>query len=168
MAPAASAQGISPLVWSANSFKFDSGQALSVAVSRDFAIEVHEDGSGTLWFSIGQIQDSAIVWAESTKYAGYAPSIAINGNTVIEVHQAGKTEGPLWNVNGQITPTPGITWGNATQYDSGSAPSVAAAGPTVSKRIREAAESVRCGITLATSCRALSSGPTPQRSMTRG
>jgi hypothetical protein len=131
-APAASAQGISPVVWSASPVSFDNGQAPSVAISGLVAVEVHEGDSGTLWYSVGQIQGSSIVWTVPVQYAnGYAPSIAISGNTVIEVHQGGSGFGPLWNVCAQISSSFGISWGSATQYDNGLAPSVAADGLTV-------------------------------------
>lgn len=131
-APVACAQGISPVVWSASSVSFDNGTAPSLAISGTVAVEVHEGSSGTLWYSVGQIQDSSIVWSGSVQYAnGYAPSVAISGNTVVEVHQGGSGFGPLWNVCAQITATDGISWGSATHYDDGLVPSVAADGLTV-------------------------------------
>ena len=60
-APTSWAQGISPVVWSASPVSFDNGQAPSVAVSGQVAVEVHEDGSGGLWYSTGQVQDSTVV-----------------------------------------------------------------------------------------------------------
>jgi hypothetical protein len=130
--PAAWAQGISPVVWSASPVSFDNGQAPSVAISGLFAVEVHEGDSGTLWYSTGQIQEGTIVWSASLQYTnGYAPSVAISGNTVIEVHQGGSGFGPLWNMNAQIGSTYGIIWGGGAQYDNGLAPSVAADGLTV-------------------------------------
>jgi hypothetical protein len=131
--PAAWAQGISPVVWSASRVSFDNGQAPSIAISGWFAVEVHEGASGTLWYSTGQIQDGTILWTVPTQYAnGYAPSIAISGSTVIEVHQAVAGEGALWNQTAQIfTTEDGITWDPPTQYDNGLAPSVTADGPTV-------------------------------------
>ena len=132
-APAAWAQGISPVVWSASPVSFDNGQAPSVAISGVFAVEVHEGASGTLWYSTGQIQGGTVAWSTSTQYAnGYAPSVAISGNAVIEVHQGGSGFGPLWNVCAQIAASDdGISWGGAEQYDNGLAPSVAADGLSV-------------------------------------
>ncbi len=131
--PAAWAQGISPVVWSASSVSFDNGTASSVAISGWFAVEVHEGSAGTLWYSTGQIQAGTIIWTVPVQYAnGYAPSVAISGNTVIEVHQGGSGFGALWNVCAQIAAADdGISWGSAGQYDNGLAPSVAAQGLTV-------------------------------------
>ena len=110
-APASWAQGISPVVWSDSAVSFDSGLAPSVAISGTLAVEVHGDGSGGLWYSIGQIQGSTVLWTVPTKYTnGYAPSIAISGNTVIEVHQATAGEGALWNIDAEITSVDSITW----------------------------------------------------------
>ena len=119
-AHAAWAQGISPVLWSDSAVSFDSGLAPSVAISGMLAVEVHEDGSGGLWYSTGQIQGGTVLWTASTKYTnGYAPSIAISGNTVIEVHQATAGEGALWNIDAAITSVDSITWAPATEYDTG-------------------------------------------------
>jgi hypothetical protein len=80
-APAVWAQGISPVVWSTSEVSFDNGLAPSLAISGTLAVEVHGDGSGGLWYSIGQIQGGTVLWTVPTKYSnGYAPSIAISGN----------------------------------------------------------------------------------------
>src|SRR5580693_5102026 len=80
-ARAAWAQGISPVVWSTSAVSFDNGLAPSIAISGTLAVEVHGDGSGGLWYSIGQIQGSTVLWTAPAKYTnGYAPSIAISGN----------------------------------------------------------------------------------------
>jgi hypothetical protein len=62
---------------------------------------------------------------------GAAPAVAIDGNTVVEVHQGGEGFGPLWYRVGTVAGSQ-INWSNSYQYDdAGVDPAVAIDGNTV-------------------------------------
>jgi hypothetical protein len=88
--------------WAADSLNYDNGAAPSVAVSGTSVIEVHQSdasGVGPLYYHTGKIQSNGTVtWAASSfKYDnGVAPSVAVAGSTIVEVHQGGAAVGPLW------------------------------------------------------------------------
>jgi hypothetical protein len=127
------------VTWATNSFQYDNGAYPSVAVSGTTVIEVHQSNgttSGPLWYRMGQIQaNGSVKWAANAhQYDGGAqPSVALDGSTVIEVHQANDpgVEGPLWFRTGEIQPDGTITWAALShQYDVGALPSIAMSGPT--------------------------------------
>ena len=63
---------------------------------------------------------------------GLAPSVAVSGVVVVEVHQAGTGLGPLWYHTGKIQENGTVAWAAAGfQYDNGINPSVAISGDTV-------------------------------------
>jgi hypothetical protein len=114
----------------------NSGSAPSVAASGTTAVEVHQGDSGALWYRSGQIQlDGLIQWSASFQIDdGYTPSVAASGTTVVQVHQGVNGTGPLWYRTAHIAPDGTIQWfgtGSLLYDNSGSAPSVAIAGPTV-------------------------------------
>ncbi len=125
--------------WAVNSFQYDSGAYPSVAVSGTTVIEVHQangTSTGPLWYRMGQVQaNGSVKWAaNSFQYdSGSQPSVALDGSTVIEVHQANDpgVVGPLWYRTGEIQPDGTITWASLShQYDTGALPSIALSGPT--------------------------------------
>jgi hypothetical protein len=117
------------------------GHAPSIALgydsvdNYDTGIEVHQGGQdddGALWYQIGSNAPpsfSKIEWSVANWYdTGYNPTVAadLNGHsktstTVVEVHQAGVNEGALWYHVGELTlgTTPSMTWGPATEFNSG-------------------------------------------------
>lgn len=68
----------------------------------------------------------------ATQYGtGYAPRIAADGLTVVEVHQLDSGSGPLEYRTGTIGPSGVVTWRAVHKYDTGSAPTVAISGTNV-------------------------------------
>ena len=125
--------------WAVNSFQYDSGAYPSVAVSGTTVIEVHQANgttTGPLWYRMGQVQaNGSVKWAASSfQYdSGSQPSVALDGSTLIEVHQANDpgVVGPLWYRTGEIQPDGTIAWASLShQYDTGALPSIALSGPT--------------------------------------
>jgi hypothetical protein len=88
-----------------------------------------------LWYHAAEIQtNGSVVWSASAfQYdKGVAPSVAIAGSTIVEVHQAGTTEGPLRYHAAEIRANGSVVWAtDGFKYDNGLAPSVSASGPTV-------------------------------------
>jgi hypothetical protein len=111
------------------------GYAPRIAVDGDNAVEVFqsESGGGELEYRTGKvgITDGVIAWKGAKKYQnGLAPSVAISGSYVIEVHEDGS--GGLWYLTGKVAPTGTITWAaDAIEYTEGYAPSVAASGTQI-------------------------------------
>jgi hypothetical protein len=53
-----------------------------------------------------------IEWGASHQYdTGFNPSVAVSGSTVVEVHNAANTAGPLWFRMGQVSGQTEIQWG---------------------------------------------------------
>src|SRR5580704_10449172 len=62
-------------------------------------------------------------WGPSHQYDnGFNPSAAMTGSTVVEVHNATASAGPLWYRVGQVDGST-IQWSNSHQYDNGFNPS---------------------------------------------
>jgi hypothetical protein len=124
---------------SGGAFRYDTGAQPRVAIGGSTILEVHQASSGvvgTLYYHAGEIQaDSTVVWAGSSfSYdTGIAPSIAVSGPTVVEVHQAGTGVGSLYYHTGGIQGDGAVTFSSsgAFPYDTGLAPSVAVSGPTI-------------------------------------
>jgi hypothetical protein len=124
--------------WALISYQYDVGAYPSVALSGTTIIEVHQaNGSttGPLWYRTGQIHpNGSVKWAaNSYQYdSGAQPSVALDGSTVIEVHQANDpgVVGPLWYHTGVILPDGTMVWGGGAKYDTGALPSIALSGPT--------------------------------------
>jgi hypothetical protein len=126
------------VTWAKTDVPYDTGYAPSIAISGNSIIEVHQASTspGPLWYHAGSISSvvaGQITWAPSAQYdTGLAPSVAINGQTVIEVHQADSGVGPLWYRTAELGLNGAVGWnGSSFQYDTGAAPSVAIAGSTV-------------------------------------
>ncbi|MGC9948057.1 MAG: hypothetical protein ABSF64_16960 [Bryobacteraceae bacterium] len=125
--------------WAASSFMYDNGAAPSVAVSGTSVIEVHQSDAsavGPLYYHTGKIQSNGtITWAGSSfKYDnGAAPSVAVAGSTIVEVHQGQTGVGPLWYRTGEIQLNGTVKWdsGGALKYDNGAQPRVAIGGSTI-------------------------------------
>ena len=119
------------------SYSYGWGYNPAVAVAftwvGDVAVEIDsEDSSGTypLLYRSGLVSGQTIVWSHYNYLAaaGLNPQVAISGNTVIEVHNALPTGGPLMYTVGHVGytgQTPSVTWGPTYQYDWGFNPSIA-------------------------------------------
>lgn len=87
--------------------KFDNGIQTAVAINNNGQIvEVHNNGTGILWYHTGQAQQKDISWSGSTQYdKGDAPAVALNDQgLVVEVR---KTEfgSTLWYHVGKLNGT---------------------------------------------------------------
>jgi hypothetical protein len=127
--------------WAISSQQFDNGSWPVIAADGKTVVEVHQGGnsSGPLWYSVGswpivtsgQINNYNIDFPYAQQYdTGVAPAVAIDGNTVVEVHQGGEGVGPLWYRVGTVTGSQ-INWSDSYQYDTGVTPAVAADGNIV-------------------------------------
>jgi hypothetical protein len=125
------------------SYEFDAGSLPSVALCYDWpmmsevAIEVHQGGNGTLWYSTGVLSGNQIAWNPSTQYDnGYAPSITCDysleadgpDQAVIEVHQAsnpaaGESTALWYHVATAFSPST-VSWGPSQRYDTGCNPTI--------------------------------------------
>jgi hypothetical protein len=125
--------------WATSSFTYDTGAAPSVAVSGTSVIEVHQSdasGVGPLYYHTGKIQSNGtIAWASSsfTYDNGVAPSVAVAGSTIVEVHQGKVGVSPLWYRTGEIQLNGTVKWDSAGafKYDNGAQPRVAIGGSTI-------------------------------------
>jgi hypothetical protein len=122
----------SALTWG-SSYEYDSyGFNPSVAMdataeANTTVVEVHNgsNGSGPMWYRVGEVVGPTVVWGSSHEYdTGYNPSVAMSGSIVVEVHNGSTSGGGLWYHIGKVNGTL-ITWGPSYEFDStGSNPSV--------------------------------------------
>jgi hypothetical protein len=78
-------------------------------------------------------QGQTVNWGPSVQLDdGFAPRVAASGTTIVQVHQGTNGSGPLWYRTAQLGPDGTIQWfgTGSIEFDSGSAPSVAASGTT--------------------------------------
>ena len=116
--------------------KYDTGNNPSVAINNKVVVEVHETGTGEIWYHTATLKpnpsdkDDRVDFNEGFYYdKGDSPSVAINDDgIVVEVHHS---DGNLWyragevkgkNINWQPVNDSGSKIGN---YNSGNTPSVA-------------------------------------------
>jgi len=114
-------------------YKRDVGYHPAVAVnSHGQIVEVHDSGSGGLWYWTGTYAaDGTVTWLRHGKFdSGTTPAVALNdAGQIVEVHQS-QTTSALWYHVGQLGSDGEITWQASRQYDSGVTPTVAFTGPT--------------------------------------
>ncbi|HVV08925.1 hypothetical protein [Amycolatopsis sp.] len=112
-------------------YKRDVGYHPAVAVnSHGQVVEVHDNGSGTLWYWTGTLgADGRISWRRHGRYDnGQTPAVALDDNgQLVEVHQS-QSATTLWYRVGQLGADGEITWSASKQYDNGVQPSVAFTG----------------------------------------
>jgi hypothetical protein len=114
-------------------FKYDRDGYPRIAINNnDVFVEVHQGPSATLEYRCGYV-DGLVTHFEAggrieksgVGNDGYRPAVAVNGNTVIEMHDGGGN-GSLWYWTGSINPANyTITWVTNNRYDSGESPTVA-------------------------------------------
>jgi hypothetical protein len=86
-----------------------------------------------------------IAWGEPHQYAhGAAPSIAVVGTTLVEVHQEQDEEGSLHVMYGAIARDGSVTWRWDDSYDHGLRP-VVAIDPNTARAVEEHAPSLDFG-----------------------
>ena len=108
-------------------YKRDRGNNPSIAINEDGKVmEVHDSGSGTLWYWTGQMTtDGSVEWKRHGSYdTGQTPAIALNNDGwFVEVHQS-YTMSTLWSRLGYIDDDYTPIFGDSEQYDSGVQPSI--------------------------------------------
>jgi hypothetical protein len=117
-------------------YREDVGYDPAVALNaRGQVVEVHDSGSGTLWYWTGTYgADGRVTWSRHGQYdSGTTPAVALNDNgQLVEVHKSENAD-TLWYHVGQLGSDGEITWSPSRQYDTGVAPTVSftGAGTTV-------------------------------------
>lgn len=115
-------------------YRRDTGSNPAVAInSRGQVVEVHDSGSGSLWYWTGILgSDGRVTWLRHGRYdSGQTPAVALNDNgQLVEVHQS-QSATTLWSHVGQLGANGEITWSASKQYDNGVQPSVTLNGTTV-------------------------------------
>jgi len=100
-------------------------------------VEVHDSGSGVLWYWSGIYRDGRVTWLRHGRYdSGRTPAVALNDNgDVVEVHQS-QNATTLWYRVGRLGADGEIGWSASRQYDNGVLPTVAFTDPA-GTRLRE-------------------------------
>lgn len=102
-------------------------------------VQVHDSGSGRLWYKVGEVYGPVIIWGKGHDYDdGKEPSVSFADNgIVVEVHRSESTYA-LWYHVGEIQKTDNsdvgeIVWGESHKYDDDecNSPAVAVYGATV-------------------------------------
>ncbi|MBB5867300.1 hypothetical protein F4553_000679 [Allocatelliglobosispora scoriae] len=108
-------------------YKRDVGANPAVAINAlGQVVEVHDSGSGTLWYWSGTYgSDGRVTWLRHGRYGtGTTPAVALNDHGyLVEVHKSQNAD-TLWYQVGQIGTGGEITWSASRQYDSGVLPSI--------------------------------------------
>ncbi|MBT2231532.1 phosphatidylinositol-specific phospholipase C domain-containing protein [Nonomuraea sp. NEAU-A123] len=108
-------------------YKRDIGYNPAVAINgRGQVVEVHDSGSGTLWYWTGTYgADGRVTWLRHGKYdTGVTPAVTLNDNgDLVEVHQS-QSATTLWYRVGHLGADGEITWSASHQYDNGVLPTV--------------------------------------------
>jgi len=106
------------------------GYAARVAADGQNVVEVYQLDSGLspLKYRTGKVTTGGTVtWNPVHTYdTGLAPTVALSGANVIEMHEGGG--GDLWYHTGKLQASGVITWAPAIFFSNGYAPSVAASG----------------------------------------
>jgi len=110
----------------------DPGERPAVAMNgKGQVIEVHDSGSGSLWFWTGQMQsDGAVVWHHHGRYdSGMDPAVAIDDDGwIVEVHKS-ESRDNLWAHVAYLNPDYTVSWGASQKLDGdGVEPSVSFVG----------------------------------------
>ncbi|WP_214409230.1 hypothetical protein [Sphaerisporangium fuscum] len=112
-------------------YKRDLGNSPAVALNAAGQIvEVHDSGSGTLWYWTGTYHDGRVTWLRHGKYdTGRTPAVALNDDgDLVEVHQS-ENATTLWYHTGHLGADGEISWSPSRQYDNGVLPTVAFTNP---------------------------------------
>ncbi|MGW2147062.1 hypothetical protein ACWCOT_22345 [Nonomuraea bangladeshensis] len=108
-------------------YKRDAGTSPAVAMNaRGQVVEVHDSGSGDLWYWSGTYgPDGTVTWLRHGRYdSGVTPAVALNdAGDLVEVHQS-QSATTLWYRVGRLAADGEITWSASHQYDNGVLPTV--------------------------------------------
>ncbi|MFI6290784.1 hypothetical protein ACIBEJ_04325 [Nonomuraea sp. NPDC050790] len=120
-------------------YKRDVGHNPAVAINgRGQVVEVHDSGSGDLWYWSGVYgADGRVTWLRHGRYdSGVTPAVALNDNgDLVEVHQS-QSATTLWYRVGRLAADGEITWSASRRYDNGVLPTVRFTDPA-GTRLRE-------------------------------
>ncbi|MEV6846318.1 hypothetical protein [Actinoplanes sp. NPDC051411] len=110
----------------------DTGSNPAIVVNdKGQVVEVHDNGSGDLWYWTGQYgADGHLTWLRHGQYdTGRSADVALNDNgTLVEVHQA-PSGNNLWSHVGHLGAGGEISWSASARYDTGVLPTVAFTDP---------------------------------------
>ncbi|MEV4074425.1 hypothetical protein [Nonomuraea fuscirosea] len=120
-------------------YKRDAGNSPAIAINgRGQVVEVHDSGSGELWYWTGSYgADGRVTWHRHGRYDnGVTPAVALNdAGDLVEVHQS-QNATTLWYRVGRLDTQGEITWSSSRRYDDGVLPTVRFTDPA-GTRIRE-------------------------------
>jgi hypothetical protein len=105
----------------------DVGENAAVAINDSGAVvEVHDSGSGSLWYWTGQLQsDGSIEWKRHGRYDnGEDPAVTLrNDGWLVAVHKS-ENHATLWYRVAHLGVDYELTWGDSHQYDDGVSPTI--------------------------------------------
>lgn len=108
-------------------YRRDVGYHPAVALNgRGQIVEVHDSGSGSLWYWTGTYgADGRVTWLRHGRFdSGKTPAVALNDNgQLVEVHQS-QSGDALWYRTGKLGSDGEIAWSISRKYDSGALPTV--------------------------------------------
>ena len=107
----------------------DTGFRPAVAMNdKGQVIEVHDSGSGTLWYWTGQMMgDGQVRWMHHGKFdTGMDPAVGLTSDGwIVEVHKS-ESKDHLWAHAGQLDADYRVVWSDSQKFESsGSEPSLA-------------------------------------------
>lgn len=112
------------------SYLYDEGYRPKVAISGDQLLEVHDSGSGHLWYWSGEVQQRAgqsaqVIWRRHGRYdTGRHPTALLIGQSVIEIHQS-ESANTLWYHIGTLSGVGELSLYGSTRFENaGREPSV--------------------------------------------
>ena len=108
-------------------YLYDVGSSPALAInSSGRALEVHDSGSGYLWYWGGRVTGDQVIWRRHGRYdTGRRPAVLINSlGQVIEVHQSERHD-RLWASVGSMNSNGELTLDAADRFSDGAQPSVA-------------------------------------------
>ncbi|GAA4909622.1 hypothetical protein HD597_008370 [Nonomuraea thailandensis] len=122
-----------------SAYRRDLGHNPAVAINgRGQVVEVHDSGSGDLWYWTGVYgADGRVTWLRHGRYdSGVTPAVALNDNgDLVEVHQS-QSATTLWYRVGRLGADGEITWSASRKYDDGVLPTIRFTDPS-GTRLRE-------------------------------
>ena len=108
-------------------YKRDRGHHPAVAINDSGQVfQVHDSGSGTLWYWTGQLRNDGFVeWKRHGQYdSGQTPAIALNNDGLfVEVHQS-ESASTLWVLTGHLDDEYNPIFNDSEQYDDGIEPTI--------------------------------------------
>lgn len=108
-------------------YRRDVGYHPAVAINgHGQVVEVHDSGSGALWYWTGTYgADGKVAWQRHGRYgSGVTPAVVLNDNgDLVEVHQS-QNGTTLWYQTGHVASSGEVAWSASHQYDNGVLPSL--------------------------------------------